>query len=170
MDFKELKQKDLKELRIKSLPKKCPICGRELTLEDSVVDHIHTSHKSIYTETYSLVRDVICRDCNIILGKIENQYLRSKRQYKEETDLPTIIRNIAGYVEKYSKLENYDECLIHPKEIKPKKIKKSFFNKLKKEVKEKFNKDIQYPKSSKLTKEIKKYIDLLNFPTDGMYY
>ena len=166
----EMKQKDLKNFRISKLPKKCPICKRDLTIENSVVDHIHTSHKSIFPETFSLIREVICSDCNVLVGKIENQYLRSSRAYKDATDLPEIIRNIADYIEKYSSKENFEDLIIHPKEVKPKKIKKSWFNKFKKEVKEKFNKELTYPKSGKIVKEISFYIEKLNYNIDDIFY
>ena len=165
---KELKQKDLIELRKNNTPKICPICGRKITFEESVVDHIHSKHKTIYPQTYSLVREVICRNCNIILGKVENIYLRMSKDYKDNTKLSKILINMAKYIEKYSDIKNFDEKLIHPSEVKSKKIKKSFFNKLQKMVKEKYNKEIKYPKFGKLTKEIKKYCDLLNINVE--YY
>jgi len=170
-DAKALKQSDLKKLRERALPKRCPICNRELTMENSVVDHIHSQHKTLYPETHSLVRDVICSSCNIIIGKIENIYLRCPKDYKEETNLPDILKNISEYIKKYSKIENFDSLYIHPKEVKTKKIKKSWFNKLKKQVKETYGKDLEYPKSGRLIKEIEKYALKLGFEiNEDIYY
>ena len=165
--MKQLKQSELKNYRLSKLPKKCSITEIELNEKNSVVDHIHGSHKSIFPETNKLIRDVIHFEVNTLIGKIENQYLRISKELKE-IPLSDLLRNIADYIEKYSKIENYNELLIHPSEWKPKKIKKSWFNKLKKEVKEKYNKEINYPKSGKLTKEVKKYSELLNIEPE--YY
>ena len=155
-----LKNKDLKEYRHKRWiqnNRQCPILKREIPFEETVVDHIHSEHKILYPETNKLIRDVIHRDINTLIGKIENQFMRIKREIRDEVNLPDLLRNIADYIEKYSNIENFNEKLIHPSEIKTKKIKKSFFNKLKKIVEEKEGKEIQFPKSGKLTKEIEKY-------------
>jgi hypothetical protein len=164
--MKVLKRKELKEYRENKLKEndyRCLICNRKIDLNEAVVDHIHGSHKSIYPETNKLVRGVICSDCNILLGKIENQFLRSSKKYKENNKLPDILRKMADYIEKYQNLDNFDEILIHPTEYKEKIIKRSSFNKFKKIIKEKFNKELNYPKSGKLTKEIKIYADKINF-------
>jgi len=160
-NYKKLKRSELKEYRNKIKKDKCPITNLEFN-NNEVLDHIHKSHKSIYPETNSLCRDVINSEVNVLIGKIENQYLRSSKNLKQ-IPLPDLIRKVADYIEFYSDINNYNEKVIHPNEWKVPKIKKSSFNKLKKIVKEKYNKDIIYPKSGKITKLIEKYINELNF-------
>ena len=161
-----LSQKDLKVLREKRLEEngyKCAICKRTITKDEAVVDHIHGTHKTMYPETNRLVRDVICADCNILLGKIENQYLRSSKKYKEEVPLATFLKNVSEYVEKYSRLENFEEKLVHPTEWKQPIIKRSNFAKFRKKVKELLNVDIEYPKSGKLTKKVKELAEKIGW-------
>ena len=121
MEIKKLKKTELKEYRLKLLNKYpyCEICGIKLTEKNAVIDHIHKTHKSIYPETNTLIRGLICSDCNIILGKIENQFLRSSKEYKEKNELSNILINMSKYIKKYSKLENIETPLIHPNEWKP---------------------------------------------------
>jgi len=161
-----LKNSQLKEFREKKLQGndfKCEICGRTIDFSEAVVDHIHGSHKSMYPETNKLIRGVICSDCNVILGKIENQFLRSSKKYKEKIDLENVLKNISIYINKYKNKNNFKEQLVHPSEWKPKKIKKSSFNKFKKLVKEKFNKNVEYPKSGKVTKQLKILSEKIEF-------
>jgi hypothetical protein len=171
---KELTQKELSELRNKLYNGTCPICGRTTELKEMSLDHIHGSHKSIYPETNKLCRDLICSDCNVLIGKIENQFLRSSKKFKENSNLSNILRNIADYIEKYSSIENFEEYFIHPTEWKPKKLKKSWFNKLNKLYKERIKnsnlkkKELKYPSSGKLTKEIEKWSKEFNLEPE--YY
>jgi len=161
-----LTQKTLKEFREKRLKEnefKCALCGRTITQEEAVVDHIHGTHKSMYPETNKLVRDVICRDCNVLLGKIENQYLRSSKEYKASVDLPTFLERASAYIRKYSDIENFIEKLIHPTEWKTPVIKRSNFAKFRKEVKSKLGVDIEYPKSGKVTKKVKELADKIGW-------
>ena len=66
----------------KILPTHCPICGKLLSLDDSlgsdtpVVDHCHT---------HGHVRGIICNECNRGLGYFK--------------DNPTALRNAATYLE-----------------------------------------------------------------------
>ena len=164
--MKYLKHSELKSFREKRLKENnyiCPICKRKITLENSVVDHIHSQHKSIYPDTNKLIRDVICSDCNVLLGKLENQYLRSSKEYKEQVSLIDFLEGVIIYINKHSRLENFLEPLIHPIEWKQPIIKKSNFNKFKKLVKEKLNKNIEYPKSGKVTRELEKLAKKLDW-------
>jgi len=164
--MKFLKKSELKSFREKKLKEnnfKCEICGRTIDFSEAVVDHIHSSHKSLYPETYKLIRGVICSDCNILLGKIENQFLRSSKKYKEEIELENVLKKISIYIKKYKNKNNFKDQVVHPSEWKPKKIKKSSFNKFKKIIKEKFNKNVEYPKSGKLTKQLEKLAKKINF-------
>lgn len=153
-EYKKLTSKELTELRKTKFNNCCPICKRSTTIDEMSLDHIHGSHRSIYPDTNKLCRDLICRDCNVILGKIENQYLRSSKGLKESINLPELLRNLADYVETYSDISNFEELLIHPTEWKPEKIKKSWFNKLKKRHLQSTGKELIYPASGKLTKQL----------------
>jgi hypothetical protein len=55
-----------------------------------------------------MVRGVISREANALLGKVENFY-RSRCASSQEKDLPTVLRNLAEYLER---AENSD--ILHP--------------------------------------------------------
>ena len=64
----------------------------------------------------------MCPNCNLLLGKIEN----NAKRFQRDDDLPNLLRRIADYIIEYT---NY----IHPTEKpKIKKISKRQFNKLQK--------------------------------------
>ena len=74
-NLKQLKGSEVKELREKILKKqgyRCAICGKELTLENSVLDHQHKQRKSDKNGVNGdgLVRGVICQEDNLSEGKI----------------------------------------------------------------------------------------------------
>ncbi len=140
---KQLKQKDIPELRTKLLEEQkeiCPICKRKI--KDPCLDH---SHKKRIKGT-GLVRGVLCRTCNIFLAKSENNCIRFGIPLNE---LPTVLRNMADYLEK----EPFP--FVHPLEaVKEPKLRKSSYNKLVKKLKKQNRKIPPYPKSGKLTKEL----------------
>ncbi len=82
-----LTSKDLKSFRLSNQPKTCPILMRGTS--DWVVDHCHTS---------GLVRGVISRTANGLLGKIEN--CLKKRCQVPEKSMPGVLRACADYLEK----------------------------------------------------------------------
>lgn len=140
----QLRYKDVSVLRDKLLKKQkgiCPICVLEI--HDPCLDH---SHRKKLNGT-GLIRGVLCRTCNSLIAKIENNCSRFKISQKK---LPKILCNISVYLEK-------DHLpYIHPTEKeKPKKLKKSSYNKLKKQYngRAKFPK---YPVTKKLTKKLEK--------------
>lgn len=140
----QLKNKDLLPLR-KKLEKKqnnlCLICEKELS--SPVLDH---QHKKRIKGT-GLIRGVLCRQCNVMLGKVENNCVRYSIKQNE---LPFILRNMANY------LERKHLPYIHPSEApKQKKLKKSSYKKLAKIIGDE-QKVPDYPKSGKLTKSLKK--------------
>jgi hypothetical protein len=156
----QLKTSELKSIRedfFKLQNKKCEILDREIPLSEMALDHIHGTHRSIFPETNKLVRGLIHSDVNVIIGKIENQWLRSRKDLKDNNNLPDILRKIADYIEKYSKLDNFEKKLIHPSE-KPKEkiLSKRNFKKLQKEYNLTYpkKKNLEYPKSKKLTKKL----------------
>ena len=84
-EFIYLKNNDLKKIReelFEKNNKKCKITNIEDDLKNFALDHIHGRHKSIY-KTNKLIRNLIHRDVNVLIGKIENQYLRSSKKLKE---------------------------------------------------------------------------------------
>jgi hypothetical protein len=68
----KLKYKDIKTVRTQQLEKqnfKCCLCGDSLTEDEAVLDHDHKT---------GLLRGVIHRGDNILLGKIENAMPRTR--------------------------------------------------------------------------------------------
>ena len=90
-----LPQNKLSTWRETNKPSRCPILGGRT--KDWVVDHDHKT---------GMVRGVISRVGNSLIGKIEN-FLTSRCRQKPE-NFPRILRNIAEYLER----ENTD--ILHP--------------------------------------------------------
>lgn len=116
-----MKGKDIAPLRNKLLEEQngiCPICKRPV--EAPCLDHFHV--RKVGGD--GRVRGVICRTCNVFLGKIENNCKRYRFDPKE---LSTTLRSCAEY------LERGTMHFIHPSEA-PKNpiLQKSSYNKLKK--------------------------------------
>lgn len=144
--IKILKEKDIKPLR-EALSKKqrglCLICKKPLNAP--CLDHHHKKR----IKGSGRIRGVLCRSCNVMLGKIENNCVRYSISQEE---LPEILRSMAWY------LERTYLPYIHPSDApKIPKLKKSSYNKLKKIMKADpgRKKCPEYPKSGKLTKPIK---------------
>ena len=90
-----LPQNKLKDWRVKHQPKACPLLLRKTS--DWVVDHCHQS---------GMVRGVVSRVGNALLGKIENfAYGRCQISHSH---LPAVLRGIADYLER----EQLD--VLHP--------------------------------------------------------
>ena len=81
-----LPQNKLKDWRVKHQPKTCPLILRKTS--DWVVDHSHQS---------GMVRGVVSRVGNALLGKIENFAYR--RCQISQNHLPAVLRGIADYLE-----------------------------------------------------------------------
>ena len=90
-----LPQNKLKDWRVKHQPKTCPLILRKTS--DWVVDHSHQS---------GMVRGVVSRVGNALLGKIENFAYR--RCQISQGHLPAVLRGIADYLEQ----EQLD--VLHP--------------------------------------------------------
>ena len=90
-----LPQNKLKDWRVKHQPKTCPLILRKTS--DWVVDHCHQS---------GMVRGVVSRVGNALLGKIENFAYR--RCQISQGHLPDVLRGIADYLEQ----EQLD--VLHP--------------------------------------------------------
>lgn len=148
--IKQLRQKDLPALREQILQQQdyiCPICGKDIN--DPCVDHSHTKR----TKGTGQIRGVVCRACNVLIAKVENNCVRYG---VDQNDLPDVLRNMADY------LESEHLPILHPSETpKPPILKKSSYNKLKKQYngRAKFP---EYPKSGQLTKELSKLFQRYN--------
>ncbi len=119
----------------------CPVCNREIN--DPCLDHSHTRRN----EGSGLIRGVLCRACNVLVAKVENNCVRYGVVHMA---LPEVLRSMADY------LEQPDLPMIHPSEApKPKLLKKSSYNKLKKAYQGRA-KLPPYPKSKRLTKELER--------------
>lgn len=156
-NLKQLKGTEVKELREKILKKqgyRCAICGKEITLENSVLDHQHKQRKSdINGENGNgQIRGVLCQEDNLCEGKIWN----STGRFQGARTPQDRINWLRKLIEYYSK-DPYP--FIHPTEKVPEKsVSKRQYNKLKK-VCETEDKVPEYPKSTHLTKKLKELFD-----------
>lgn len=90
----KIKQSDVAPLRESLLREQrgvCSLCGMFLLAEDAALDHCHTTGR---------VRAVIHRDCNILLGKVENFVGRYGRAMVVEKRLEGFLAGAWGYMEK----------------------------------------------------------------------
>ena len=153
-NLKQLKGSEVKELREKILENqgfKCAICGKELTLENSVLDHQHKQRKSDKNGVNGdgQVRGVLCSDCNVCEGKIWNSTGRFQGARTPQDRIKWLKQLIQYY-------EAGTYPFIHPTEKVPEKsISKRQYNKLKKVC----PKVPEYPKSTHLTKRLKELFD-----------
>ena len=90
-----LPQNKIKEFRERNKPLCCPILASQK--DDWVVDHDHQT---------GMVRGVISRQANSLLGKVENFYIRMCKGDKE--DLPGVLDAMATYLQQ----ETLD--VLHP--------------------------------------------------------
>lgn len=141
----------------------CPILKKEFPLEDMVVDHAHKRKQmdEPNEENGGLVRGAINRYANIMLGKIENSWRRTGLE-NQGYDLPSALRAMADF------LEQAHLPYIHPSEKIPhKKVMKSCFNKLIKEMKKQEVKRLPlYPRSGKLTKKLESLFEKYEIPIE----
>lgn len=154
-ELKQLTQKDIKILRDNILNKQnniCPICNKEIKEGKAVLEH---SHKKKVGGS-GLIRGVCCTNCNIMIGKVENNCKRYNISLEE---LPNVLINISKWLSK----EHLP--FIHPSE-KPKEpiLTKSSYNELKKLVSEKDLKKLPVykVKKQKLTKVLKELFEKYN--------
>ena len=146
--------------------KVCPVLKCRIEYKDAVLDHKHKlKSEAPGIDGKGLLRGVVHRQVNAIEGKIVNFY----RRYglNKEIDLPTLLRNLANYLENppMSSIR-----LMHPsaRDV-PKKLTRREYNKICKYYFQLFPKRKKlpaYPKSGKMTKEfdfllkrIQKYLE-----------
>lgn len=153
-DFKQLKGTDIKTIKQMILEKqgyRCAICGKEITLENSVLDHQHKNKKADPNGINGdgLIRGVLCQEDNLSEGKIWNSTSRFQGA-RTPQDRINWLRKLIQYYE----AGTYP--FIHPTEKVPEKsISKRQYNKLKKVC----EKVPEYPKSTHLTKRLRELFD-----------
>ena len=149
-DLRQIKSTEVKELREKILENqgfKCAICGKDIRNDPGfALDHQHKLNKNqtLGTDGAGLIRGVLCRDCNVLEGRIWNNSTRYK-QFKTVKERNEFLKQLIQYY------ENGTYPFIHPTEKVPlKSISKRQYNKLKKVC----LKVPEYPKSTHLTKKL----------------
>jgi len=93
----KVKYKDIKTIRdnkILAQNQKCQLCESEL--DSPVLDHNHKNGE---------IRSVLCRGCNLMLGKLENGMARFR--LTDPDKLRTFLSNVSDYITTGSDL-------IHP--------------------------------------------------------
>jgi len=151
-----LKASEKKQKRLELFNKQrciCPVCGLKTPFSESVLDHQHRLLKSdrIGENGIGQIRGVLCFQCNSWEGKIFNSF-RRYGLHKKGVSITTLLRNLADY------LDQEPLPLIHPSEIKTKKVSKRNYKLLKKRYKG-LKKFPEYPKSERLTKGLKVLFD-----------
>jgi hypothetical protein len=99
----KLKQSQIKGTREHMLASNkgiCPICKRDIAPQDAALDH---DHKTGY------IRDTLHRDCNSLLGKIENFIARYSIRLRNKEVLQDYLSNVATYIH-----ADYTENPLHP--------------------------------------------------------
>lgn len=154
--MRQLKQKDVKEIRECILEKQdglCAIMGTPLHPSDAALDHAHQD--SEYHEmTEGQIRGVLHKFANSLEGSMRAKYRRSGL-----AQMITFEEFLLGL---YNYLMSDGYPLLHPSfEPRPRKLMKQSYNKLKREVAQ-ANKYLKreikfppYPKSKRLTKRLK---------------
>lgn len=103
--MRKLKQSELATERARMLKEQggvCRLCSLPLPLSNAVVDHDHTT---------GLVRAVLHRGCNSLLGKVENNAARYGVK-----NIPAFGHGLARYVQDFATDRT---GLIHPKHKTP---------------------------------------------------
>ncbi len=84
--MRRLKTTQVKAVRNKLLANqgaRCALCQIEISEDQAVLDHNHTT---------GFLREVLCRNCNGIEGKISNLANRAKRKHTREWFLQRLIQ------------------------------------------------------------------------------
>lgn len=153
-ELKQLKSTEIKSFRKSLLEKqnfKCAICGKEITLENSVLDHQHKNKKADPNGINGdgLIRGVLCQEDNLSEGKIWNAIGRFQGARTPQDRINWLKQLIQYY-------EAGTLPFIHPSEKIPEKsVSKRQYNKLKKI----YPKTPDYPKSTHLTKRLKELFE-----------
>jgi Recombination endonuclease VII len=81
----------------------CGLTGRPLAFEDAVVDHCHTT---------GVIRGVIDRGANSMLGKIENH--RRIARMTSDKDLSLFLNNVVSYLRKGETQAMRPDAVLYP--------------------------------------------------------
>ncbi len=81
----------------------CALTGKALKPEDAVVDHCHTT---------GVIRGVIDRGANSMLGKIENH--RRLARLTSDKDLSLFLSNVVGYLSQGARKAMMPDAAIYP--------------------------------------------------------
>lgn len=163
-EFKNLTQKELKELRYVQWlkqEKRCAILKKRILFRKAVFDHKHRNKKEeIGKDGKGLLRGVLHRSVNVIEGKIARMYKRYGLH--KLISLPDLLKGIAGYIDSPPMKLEY----IHPSEkLKPKKLGKREYNRICKyyfQIYPKRKKLPKYPKSGKINKRFEELLEVVN--------
>jgi len=158
----QMTQKEIKPLREDLLKKNngiCPLCETDIREGESCLDHCHKSGQ---------IRNTLCKRCNSLEGQMKAKWIRSGVAKKVQFEV--FLMNLSLYLNP----DNYLP-IIHPSHAaRPRKLMKSSYNTLKREI-ERYNKFLArpikiplYPKSKRLTKRIKELFN--QFGLDPRYY
>lgn len=151
---KQLMHKDISTLRhllLKKQKGRCEICGFSL-IEDTAacLDHQHKKKN----KGTGFIRGVICRTCNLLIAKIENN---ASRYRISNENLPNILIKMAEY------LNTPQYLYTHPTDKpKVKQLTKLSYNKLKKMMGAVGKKCPPYPKTGVLTVKLKECFEFCN--------
>lgn len=160
-----MKQKDIKPLKEKiwiKNNKKCPVLDKEIELDKIVLDHAHKRNDEAYSESKGVIRESLDFRVNATLGKLENSLKRTGLIYTEGFNISQFLHNAADYFERGPYRDEEGNLYVHPTEVTPEpKLMKRSYNELKK-IYDKKAKFPEYPKSKKLTKQLKNIYEYYN--------
>jgi hypothetical protein len=159
-DYVQLKHSEIKELRErlhKEQGEICPILGIKVGYDEIALDHLHKLLAEVAgPDGKGLIRGSISKIANTFEGKVSNAY----RRYglSKFIDLPTLLRNLADFLEN----PPCEQIYIHPSEAKKReKLMKRDFNRVKKyyfQMYPRKRKLPKWPKSGILSEEMRKMI------------
>ena len=162
-----MRQADIKILKEKiwlQNDKKCPVLGKEISLDKMVLDHKHKLKNDAPGPNQGTVREVLEFRVNALLGKFENGIKRYGLDKDPDFNLPTFLRNAADYFEKgdYTELDKDGNTLyyIHPNEVPKRiKVKKSEQNKINKYYLELYPRRKKIPTFTYKNDEVKRILE-----------
>ena len=152
----QMSQKEIKDLREELLKKnggRCPILDIPLHPSDAALDHAHEPSETSETQE-GQIRGTIHKFANSLEGQMRSKFRRSG--VAKYISFEDFLFNLYQY------LMNSRELCLHPSHApRPRKLMKSSYNELKREITKAnkyLNKPIkipEYPKSKRLTKRLK---------------
>jgi hypothetical protein len=133
----------------------CPILKQEFSVDTMVVDHKHKRKFDVIgTNDAGIIRGVIHNQVNVFEAKVMSAFIRcGLHKFIEISDL---LHNLADF---YDKPPLVHLGMVHPSEVKRKKLTKRSYNKLRTAYnKNKIRKRLpNYPKSGILTVVLKEF-------------